>query len=446
MKKYVVMGVATAVIAGVLGGCGSGGEEKDQSFGPASWEQYRFDTSNNALFENGDTRTPAEMYKTDNEVRASPVVAGDNLYVGTHDSGTLYSFDVFSGKENWHAELPNWIHEDSIYAEDTVYVGYGNRLFEDALHPEFRGTNNSGVAAFDATTGDEIWQYETPGEVMPAPAYRKGTVYFVTGDSKLYAVDAKTGKLDWDLELPGWASMPAPRIVDDVLYVGALDYLVAIDLKEQEIKWKKDGLGSVTDVPPAIGGDGVVMVTGAKMNPRLDKDELYKKYGDNMPNLSFTMTEEDQAKHGVEEANYHFLYAFDAESGNLLWEDLMGTGPDQDVPIPHTHTSGAVTVVEGTAYVGSPYTNSMMAYGIASGNKIWETEAESAIKGAPAVKDEFVYFGDADGILYKVQASDGEIAEQKEFDGAFAPGGPILINDILFAGNQDHNVYTWNLK
>lgn len=444
MKKKALFLILIVVFVSILSGCND--EDKADSFGPSSWKQYRFNTSNNAVFSNDDSREITQTYKTDDEVRTNPVVVGDNLYVGTHNSGILYSFDVFSGEENWHQELPNWIHEDAIYADDTVFVGYGNRMFEDALHPDIRGTGESGVAAFDAETGEEVWQYETPGEVMPAPAYKDGKLYFATGDSKLYAVNAETGELDWDLDLPGWVSMSAPHIENNILYVGALDNLVAVDLEQRQINWQEGELGSVTDVPPAISDDGVVIVTGAKMNPTLSKDELYEKYGEDMPNLTFTVTEKEKEKYGDDQDNYHFIYAFNAETGELLWKDLMGTGPDQDVPIPHTNTSGAVTIKDDVAFVGSPYTKSMMAYQISNGEKIWETETDTPFIGAPALKDDFVYFGDAEGTLYKVNTVDGEIVSMDDLGGALAPGGPIIINDTLFIGSQDHNVYTQTLE
>lgn len=80
-----------------------------------------------------------------------------------------------------------------------------------------------------------------------------------------------------------------------------------------------------------------------------------------------------------------------------------------------------------------------MTYQISSGEKIWETKTDTSIKGAPAVKDDFVYFGDTEGTLYKAQTDDGEIVSKDDLGGALAPGGPIIINDTLFNGSQDHN-------
>ncbi|KAB7705903.1 PQQ-binding-like beta-propeller repeat protein [Bacillus aerolatus] len=416
------------------------------SFGPTEWEQYRINTSNNAVFSNGNTRTTTQTYKTSDEVRANPVIVENSLYVGTHNTGDLYSFDVFSGKINWKAQVPNWIHTDAIYADDLVFVGYGNRKFANPYLQKIRGTGESGVAAFDAKTGRNVWRYRTRGEVMPAPAYQNGTIYIAAGNSKLYAIDAETGELQWDLSLPGWASMSSPHIKNGILYVGAREKLVAVDLEKQEIIWKQGKLGSVTDVPPAVSEGNIVVVSGAKMNLELNKKQLIEVYGENMPNLHFALTPAERKRYGGDAENYHFIYAFDSVSGKLLWKDLMGTGPDQKVPIPHTNTSGAVTIEGDVAYVGSPYTKSMMAYQISTGKKIWEVRTGTGIKGAPAVKDRLIYFGDTEGNLYTVQGKDGKTIHKQKLGGPLSPGGPVIINETLFIGSQDHHVYARQLS
>ncbi|MFI7482213.1 PQQ-binding-like beta-propeller repeat protein [Kocuria sp. M1R5S2] len=45
---------------------------------------------------------PAEDgFRLPDEVRAGPVVVGDRLYVGTHGSGTLHTFDLGTGEQLW---------------------------------------------------------------------------------------------------------------------------------------------------------------------------------------------------------------------------------------------------------------------------------------------------------------------------------------------------------
>src|SRR5690625_6613534 len=50
---------------------------------------------------------------------------------------------------------------EMIYHNGKVYVGFGNRFFQDN---GIRGTGENGVLALDADSGDILWKFNTPGE------------------------------------------------------------------------------------------------------------------------------------------------------------------------------------------------------------------------------------------------------------------------------------------
>lgn len=419
----LIMGWSGPVIAG-------------QMFGPAGWTQYRLTSTHNAVFDNGAPALPDRHFKTSGQVRATPVVVGNRLFVGNHETGGLFAFDVHTGKALWgyygpgwrHA--PNWVHEDMIYADGRLYVGYGNRMFSSA---DVRGTGKSGVMAVDPDTGATLWNHPTIGEVMPAPAYWRGQILVATGNARVLALDAGTGKKLWQFELPGWVSMSAPNIKNDVLYVGALNSVVAVDLKTHQQLWRYDETGSFTDVPPAISNSGVVVITAVK------------------PYLA--MTEQEKQRWPQARQYAQFIYGFDAGSGQLLWKTLMGHGPEQK-----HNTSGAPAIADGHVYVGSPYTDSFFSFDVETGEKLWEYRVNAPIKGAPVIKDGRVYFGDTRGYLHVLdadtgrmpRAASGEPIRKRRVGGsagaakavALAPGGPVIINDNIFVGSQDGNVYS----
>ncbi|WP_252311943.1 PQQ-binding-like beta-propeller repeat protein [Sinobaca sp. H24] len=90
------------------------------------------------------------------------------------------AFDITSGERIWEAQAPNWVHSEMIFHENVLYVGFGNRFFQE---PELRGRGDNGVLALNADTGETLWEYKTPGQVMPTPAYFKGHVYAATETS-----------------------------------------------------------------------------------------------------------------------------------------------------------------------------------------------------------------------------------------------------------------------
>ncbi len=423
------------LVLGLLGAACCGAAQAE-GFGPPEWTQYRAGPSRNAVYDSGAPAQKDTRFKTGDQVRATPVIVGDRLYIGNHETGGMFAFDAKTGRTLWHdnnpyfRHAPNWIHSDMVYAKGRLYVGYGNRVFESAT---VRGTGRSGAMAVDPQTGATLWDYQTEGEVMPTPALWNGTLYIVTGAGELIALDPRDGQRLWHLSLPGWVSMSSPAVQDGTLYVGSLNSVVAVDLDKRKIRWKYEEIGTFTDVPPAVGPDGTVVITAMKSR-------------------SF-LTPEERRLHPTVRGDVHFIYAFDGKSGKLLWRHLLGSGASQD-----NNTSGAPTVADGRVYVGSPYTLSLQAYDLKSGDKLWEYPVAAKIKGAPAVKDGHVFFGDTAGFLHVIEADSGEPplkangqpVPRRKLGGsvnaaknvALAPGGPVVINQNVFVGSQDSFVYS----
>lgn len=408
------------------------------AFGPTQWTQYRMGPEHNAVFDDGkDTALPDAHYRTGDQVRAAPVIVDGRLYVGNHATGGLFAFSLADGKalwtdnHPWFRHAPNWVHAETITDGKRLYVAYGNRVFQSA---GVRGTGRSGVMAVDPETGGTLWNHPTVGEVMPTPALWNGLLYATTGGANLRAIDPETGKLAWKLKLPGWVSMSSPAVTDDgMLYVGTMDAVVGVDLEQKKIAWRHDETGSFTDVPPAVGEDGVVVITAVKAYASATKEERAQ-----FPHTG--------------KGYMHFIYGFDAASGELVWKDLLGSGPKQD-----NNTSGAPAIADGRVYVGSPYTKSVFAYDVSSGERLWEHPAQNKVKGAPAISDGLVFFGDTGGLLYVVDAESGDALKRRNGsplpprklggslsnakNTALAPAGPVVIGDTLFVGSQDRYVY-----
>ncbi len=407
-----------------------------QGFGPTEWPQYRLDPSSNAVYDNGASALPDARYKTGDEVRAHPVIIGNRLYIGNHNSGGMFAFELESGKRLWHDDTPyfrhapNWIHSDMVYVDDRIFVGYGNRIFASAT---VRGTGQSGVMAVDPETGATLWDHRTEGEVMPTPAWWNGTLHIVTGAGRLIALNPENGEELWQLDLPGWVSMSSPSVQNGMLYVGSLNSVLGIDLQARRIRWEYEEIGSFTDVPPAAAPDGTVVITAMK-------------------SLDY-LTEEERERYPHLRGDVHFIYAFDGERGDLFWREPLGSGASQD-----NNTSGAPTIAEGRVYVGSPYTLSLHAYDLASGKRLWDYPVGTKIKGAPAVKDGYVFFGDTNGFLHVLDAesgtppkkANGQVVGKRKLGGsvnaskntALAPAGPVIINKNVFVGSQDGFVYS----
>ncbi|MYL57154.1 PQQ-binding-like beta-propeller repeat protein [Virgibacillus halodenitrificans] len=382
----------------------------NEEFGPEEWTQYRMNSDKNAFFNNNSQPLTEKTFKTADEVRATPVVVGNSLFIGNHNSGDLFAFNVKTGEELWQNKAPNWIHSEMIYQDGKVFVGFGNRFFQDN---GIRGTEESGVLALDAESGEIIWKYNTDGEVMPTPALYEGSLYIATGDRNLYKLNPNSGELLHKAEIGSTASMSSPNITEGMLFVGGSGpkpyTFSAYDLTSDEFKWQTefpDVFAGLDDVPPAVSKNLVVTtaLVGNSDNPE------------------------------------HKMYAMNVDTGDIVWEASLGVGE-----FVKNNKSGAPMIYEGKVFVGSPITKTFYAYDLESGKMIWKFKNE-VMKAPPVAQDGIVYFSNTKGYVYALDVETGEKIGEKKLNGKLAPSGPIIINDTMFIGSQDSNVYAFPLS
>lgn len=411
-----------------------------EDFGPPEWTQYRLNSENNPVYHSGFDGVIEDVINTNDEIRSTPVIVGNTVFIGNHNTGDIFSYDLIDKKMNWQAQAPNWIHSEIIHANDQLFVGFGNRYFQaDGT----RGTGESGLVSLDPTSGEILWTFETEGEVMPTPAFFDNTVYITTGDRHLYAIDPDAGTEKWKLEIGHTVSMSSPNIKDGILYVGAGSpqpyTFSAVDLAERELVWQTE-LENVTagldDVPPAIHENLVVTTALVESDETISVKEIYKRSGVMATyNHMFRLVIGDLINKPAEFLQNHFIYAMDTDSGEIVWKERLGTGP----MVPN-NKSGAPIVYDGKIFVGSPITKSFYAFDAETGERLWTHE--SNVNKAPPVADGgIVYFTDAKGLVYAFHADNGELAGKKYVGGTLAPSGPVIMNDHLIVGSQDSNVY-----
>ncbi|WP_181349242.1 PQQ-binding-like beta-propeller repeat protein [Thalassobacillus sp. CUG 92003] len=411
-------------------------------FGPSDWTEYRLYDTNNPVFDSDDDipPLPAQKFKTNDEIRSTPVVVGNRIFIGNHNTGDMFAYDILTGEKLWTNQAPNWIHSEMIYKNGTLFVGFGNRFFQEN---GIRGTEESGIMAVDAESGDELWTYETEGEVMPTPAYYDGSIYAATGDQSVYQLDPGTGDLIDQIELGSIFSMSSPNIYQDHLFIGGgapSPYtFYSVDLRTNETRWETkipDATAGLDDVPPAISNDTVV-TTVLETPDSLALKDIYHSSGAMQAYKEIT-----KSLFGLERSSHpeHFIYALDTETGEIKWRESLGVGP-----LVKNNKSGAPMIYDGKVFVGSPITQQFYAYDLDTGERLW-TEENTVNKAPPVAKDNAVYFTNAEGFVHAYDTETGEEVGRKELGGTLAPSGPLIMNDTFIVGSQDSNVYALPLS
>lgn len=376
------------------------------------WTQYRYAPTKNAHVDSGLDDLLDDGVVTADEVRSTPVIANGKMFVGNHGTGALQAFDLATGDVLWSEQAPNWVHSEMIYADGTIFVGFGNRFAHEEI-PGVRGSGESGVLALDADTGKQLWRFDTVGEVMPTPVVVNGAVYVVTGDRTLYKIDPASGEELHRTDIGHVVSMSSPAEHDGKLFFGAgspAPYsFFSYDTATDKFAWSREfpefnrGLD---DVPPAVD-EGIVVTTANAVR---------------VPGSSGEREE-------------HTIVAMDEKSGEELWRKSLGTGP-----APTNNRSGAPTIDGGKVFVGSPTTSAAYAFDLRTGKQLWRNPV-GAIKGAPVIDGNDAYFSTTSGDVFRLDATTGAITGKLQLEGALAPAGPIIVDDTLVVPSQNKRVY-----
>ena len=148
-------------------------------------------------------------------VLTTPVVANGILYAGSAagtDFARLEALKASNGKLLWRTPaLGQDIFDWPAVANGLVYIGI--------IGPE------SGVQAFNATTGKHVWTFSLPASPGPEaqPTVANGVVYIANQDGTLYALDASTGNKLTSIPVGADVEVSSPVVINGALYIGAID-------------------------------------------------------------------------------------------------------------------------------------------------------------------------------------------------------------------------------
>jgi outer membrane protein assembly factor BamB len=224
------------------------------------------------------------------DIWASPIMAGENLFVGSGD-GSFYSIDASTGKILWKLALGARIESTACIHKNTAYVGSdlgtlyainiknGSLLWKKSLSEYVRSSpfcdgklvlagsinpeKRSGMLwALTADSGSILWK-RALGAVFSSPLVDQDQIFIGSDDENFYCFDL-TGQARWQIPLAG-KIRSTPALARDFLYIGGFGgVLYKIRRATGEIVWRNSEAGSMYSSPAV--GKGIVSVgnnTGA---------------------------------------------------------------------------------------------------------------------------------------------------------------------------------------
>ncbi|MCW4015663.1 MAG: PQQ-binding-like beta-propeller repeat protein [Candidatus Bathyarchaeota archaeon] len=228
---------------------------------------------------------------------------------------SIYAFNAYTGEELWNYTTPGQFCS-LLAAGQNVYVSSNFVNTKGYTDAENSGgyVYKGGILALNSLNGALIWNHPINSSVG-APVIVDNTIYAVSGEGILYALNAANGKVIWNYVAgTGLGSLLS---VNNYLYVGSTSGVYCFNADNGTVIWNfaTSDLAASSPTFPAYA-DGIIYV------------------GLNGPMFFSQVTQ-------------HNFYALHASSGEKLWNYTLG------------YTAGSSPVIEnGTVYISGNFVTS----------------------------------------------------------------------------------------
>ena len=335
-----------------------------------------------------------------------PVVAYGKVFAQS-DLYTIVALDADNGNELWATKLSD-VTTTGIDIQPTVYNGLVFVSTVPGTGDVFYAPGGRGVLyALDQATGDIKWQFDT---VKSKDLFGHPEVNSGGGAWYPPAIDTATGQMYWSIAnpapFPGTEEWPSGSSYEgDTLYT---DSLLAMDSATGELKW-------FNQVIPHDIFDHDLQIS---------------------PILTTATVNGKQQEIVLSAGKMGKVYAFNRETGNLLWVTPVGEHtPSNDLTkLPE----GVTTVLPGV--IGGVET--MMAY---ADGVVYVPTINLATDWTPTKRDTSKPFDvrKSTGDLTALDVNSGQALWIRHFPYGNL-GAATVVNDLVFTSTYDGTLYALN--
>jgi outer membrane protein assembly factor BamB/serine/threonine protein kinase len=323
---------------------------------------------------NAPVSSPAMLwrFKTEEEVRASPALANNILYIGSYDYN-LYALDVQTGAMKWKFATQAGICGTPACIGDLVITG----------------SQDQQVYAIHGQTGKEIWAYHTGGPVRSSPRIIHDQVVVGSDDTYAYALDLRTGRQLWKHKT--WREVrSSAAYAQGLIYIGSDDERVyALEATTGREKWKYPTQYHVTSAP-AVGEGFVFAGSTDGYLYALDMNIGWPAWRQYTGDRIFAAPAVSEGRVYIGSVN-HYFFCFDAKIGRPLWKYQAGG-----------QITSSAAVVAGHVYFGCS-DGAVYCLETRSGHLRWKFQTAAPIASSPLVWDGILYIGSNDGYVYALR-------------------------------------------
>jgi len=374
------------------------------------WPRFGYDPASTGYSPSTAPNTNATAWVSDmpgGSGWSSPVVAEDKVFIGIGWTPTFTAWDEETGDFLWSFEAAA-----DIDISVSAAVAYG-MVFFGAGPP---GVPEGWIYALNATTGEQIWNFTTEGDVRASPVVTEGRLY-IGGDldstGKVYCINATTGESIWNYTTQD--RMTSVAVAYGKVYAGCGHWetltkaaIYCLDMYDGSLVWSFD-----TDRDHG----GALSVANGKVY------------------FSASYEGSDCA-----------VFALNATNGDVVWSTTRYSNGE----------AGRVSVAYGKVFISLGYSaRGVYALNETNGDEIWAFPIvpeqpgpghENNPGGGPVVADGKVFFawGYPGHMFYAVNETTGTVVWSYELVGSVHSGSSAIANGRVFVADHfDKKLYAF---
>ncbi|MDQ0352286.1 subtilisin family serine protease/outer membrane protein assembly factor BamB/5-hydroxyisourate hydrolase-like protein (transthyretin family) [Alkalibacillus filiformis] len=375
----------------------------------------------------------------DGVTKAINLAEEQHLTIEVHEQLQMSHEDWRTANHNYerNAVSPNVIDENNLDLDWTYDTdSRGQILFStpSATNDTIVLTTDRGwIVALDAKTGEESWAVRFGSTNRSTPTIEGNIVYVSGGDDQsIYALDLETGSTIWSRFIGQAAIYASPIVEGDTIYVssGLNDdaTLYALDKNSGDTLWAND-LGGSSFFGSALGDDYLYVGTYDNRTLRaFDPDtgeEVWTFTTEQNEGFASRPVYEDQTLY-VTSANLDHgsatLYAIDAQSGEVLWQQ-QGLGDPQ---------AGSPIVYEDLLIISSLAQPILRAFDKNTGEELWSNQSYGTSYHNGAVSSNGVLFlTNSNGSFFAIDVYTGEVMDEYNMPNYSTSGTLILPGTVI---------------
>jgi serine/threonine protein kinase len=352
----------------------SASDMKDALFGVATEAGLLISqaTTTSAAPKGSDTIKPIWEFKCEDEIRGSPTLYRDVIYIGCYDNN-LYAIEASKGNFVWKYPTDGGIVSRPAVYEDTLIFGSeDHRLHSISLR-----------------SGRVNWTYFTKGPIRSSPCIAEGHIFIGSDDAFLHAVNAMTGRHAWRVDA-GSPVRSTPVVLNDLVYFGceAGDFY-CVDFTGA-IKWRFKAKRAITSSP--ILNNGVVYfgsVDGMLYALDAHTGWVIWRYRLNKPTISTPCIIEELIFTGAVDNS---IYCLELGSAREVWSYAT-----------QHQVTGSPIIYKDSLYCGS-VDGFLYCLEYRTGRLRWKYQTKGPITGTPVAINDVIYIGSVDHRLYALMA------------------------------------------